>query len=145
MANELFAPPLQEMIDRAGRLTAEEAEALGTLWKGDEGIVFPTPNLALGLVGEVEYPVVTNEKLIGAWERALEAAGNAGRVDEIHAAEEAGRAATRDVRHFHDDAYAKDGAEQAARSAVLAAGVRDLITDDDFQALTSAWTRVLGG
>ncbi|MCU1528793.1 MAG: hypothetical protein JWP75_2556 [Frondihabitans sp.] len=145
MAKAIHSPELQSMIDRAGQLTADEAESLGRLWKGDEGIVFPKFNIALGLVGEVDYPVVTNEALVDAWQRALDAAGDAGRVDEIHAAEDAGRATTRDVRHLHDDAYAKDGAEQAVRSAVLATGVRDLISDDDYRILTAAWAHVLGG
>lgn len=141
---ETYAPQLQAMIDRAGMLTAEEAESLGRLWKSDEEIVFPEPSLALGIVGEVSYPMVTNAELADAWQRALDAAGGAGRVDEIHAAQAAGRAAARDIRHQHDDSYAKDGAEEAVRSAVLATGVRDLIGDDDFRILTAAWSQVLG-
>ncbi|GAA4677475.1 hypothetical protein [Frondihabitans cladoniiphilus] len=144
MAETTYSPELQSMIDRAGSMTADEVEALGRLWKNDEDIAFPPASFALGLVGEVAYPVVTNEELVDAWQRALDAAGAGGRVDEIHAAQEAGRATTRDVRHQHDDARAKDGAEEAVRSAVLATGVRDLISDDDFRVLTAAWSKVLG-
>jgi hypothetical protein len=144
MSKGAYPQHLQAMIDRAGALTAQEAEALGRVWKGEEDIAFPDPSLALGLVGEVDVPAATNEQLIAAWQHALDAAGSAGRVDEIEAAEDAGRAAKRDLRHLHDDEYAKDGAEEAVRSAVLAAGVRDLISEEDFATLTMAWTRVLG-
>jgi hypothetical protein len=144
MSKRAYSERLQAMIDRAGQLTGDEIEALGKLWKADEDIVFPQPSLALGIVGEVDYPVVTNADLVTAWEYALDAAGKAGRVDEIEAAQDAGRAVKRDLRHLHDDELAKDGSEEAVRSAVLATGVRDLIADEDFQALTAAWRRVVG-
>ncbi|MBT2501245.1 hypothetical protein [Curtobacterium sp. ISL-83] len=144
MSLETYTPELQQMIDRAGKLTGQEAEALGTIWKSNEDIVFPKPDLALEIVGEVNYPVVTNPILVEAWERVLDTAGKAGRVDAIRAAEDAGKAATHQLRHVDDDAYAKDGAEEAVRSAVLATGVRDLVTDDDYRVLTAAWEQVLG-
>ena len=144
MSKTTYSPELQAMIDQAGRLTAEEAEKLGKLWKGDEEIAFAAPSFALGLNGGVNAPMVTNAELASAWQRALDAAGEAGRVDEIEAAREAGRAATRDIKHLDDDAYAKDGAEEAVRSAVLATGVRDLISEEDYDVLTAAWTTVLG-
>ncbi|RKR75788.1 hypothetical protein [Frondihabitans australicus] len=143
MTEAAYSPELQAMIDRAGALTAEEAETLGRLWKSDEGIVLSSPSVGMGIQGGVDLPVITNEDLIGAWERALDAAGKAGRVDEIEAAREAGRVVVQDLRHSHDDAYAKDGAEEAVRSAVLATGVRDLVTDDDYRLLTAAWAKVV--
>jgi hypothetical protein len=144
MSKGTYSQELQAMIDRAGRLTAEEAAELGRLWKDDEEIEVVPTNVALTLVGEVDSAFVTNGRLVAAWEHALHAAGNAGRVDEIEAAQEAGRAAKRDLRHMHDDSFTKDGAEEAVRSAVLATGVRDLISEEDHRALTAAWTEVLG-
>jgi hypothetical protein len=144
MADKTYSQELQAMIDRAGQLTDEEIESLGRLWKADEDIAFPEPSIALGVVGEVAYPAVTNEQLVAAWENALHAAGNAGRVDEIEAAEHAGRAVARAERGSHDDEFAKDGAAEAVRSAVLATGVRDLITDEAYRTLTAAWQRVVG-
>jgi len=46
----------------------------------------------------------------------------------------------------HSDAHRRDraGAEEAVRSAVLATGVRDLLTDDEYATLTAAWRKVLG-
>jgi hypothetical protein len=144
MSEKTFAPTLQAMIDRAGTLTPEETKTLGELWKGSEDIQF-SPDLAGGIQGGIaSYPIIENTALVAAWENALHAAGNAGRVDEIEAAEAAGRAAKRDERHDHDSEYDRDGAEEAIRSAVLAAGVHDLISSDDFDALTAAWRRVLG-
>lgn len=57
---------------------------------------------------------------------------------------EAGRAATHEVRHLHDSPSSKNGTEQALRSAVLAVGVRDLISDGDYQTLVMPWQQVLG-
>jgi hypothetical protein len=132
------------MIDRAGGLTAAETDTLGQLWESDEELVLPTASVALELVGELDYPIVTNKALIDAWDRALDAAGNAGRADEIDAARVAGRAAVRDVRHLHDSESSKNGAEEAVRSAVLAVGVRDLISTSDYQILVAPWQQVLG-
>lgn len=144
MSKGTYSQQLQSMIDRAGTLTAEETEALGQLWKADEDIVLAPPTWSFEIQGGIDVPVVTNEQLLAAWQHALDAAGQGGRVDEIEAAREAGRAAAREIRHLHDDELAKDGAEEAVRSAVLAVGVRDLIADDEYQTLTAAWRRVLG-
>lgn len=132
------------MIDRAGTLTAAEVDALGRLWESDEELVMPPMPLAAEIQGEFDVPVVTNQALLDAWEHALDAAGNAGRVTELDAAMDAGRAATQDVRHLHDSPSSKNGTEQAVRSAVLAVGVRDLIPDADYQTLVSPWEQVLG-
>jgi hypothetical protein len=132
------------MIDRAGSLTAAEVDSLGTLWESDEDLVLPAPSLLLELQGEVDYPVVTNKALVDAWQRALDAAGKAGRANELDAARAGGRAAIRDVRHLKDSEASKNGAEEAVRSAMLAVGVRDLISDDDYQILVNPWQRVLG-
>ncbi|PCN46884.1 hypothetical protein Csp2054_14910 [Curtobacterium sp. 'Ferrero'] len=133
-------PGLQAMIERAGRITADEAESLDVVWKADEAILLPEPSASLAIQGGADGRMVTNADLVAAWQHALEAAGAAGRVEEIEAAQEAGRA----VRH--SDARLRDraGAEEAVRSAVLATGVRDLVSDDEYATLTAAWRKVLG-
>jgi hypothetical protein len=144
MSRETYPVELQAMIDRAGDLTAAETDSLGQLWESDEGLVLPNPSVFLEVVGYEDYPVVTNQALIDAWERALDAAGNAGRANEIDAARAAGRAALLDVRHLQDSESSKNGAEEAVRSAVLAVGVRDLISEIDYRILVTPWQQVLG-
>ena len=144
MSQPTYPPAVQAMIDRAGSLTAAETDSLGTLWENEEALVLPGVSFQLQLQGELDYPIVTNAALLAAWQSALDAAGTAGRVDEIEASRAAGRAATHDVRHLHDTEAAKNGAEEAVRSAVLAVGVRDLIPDADYQTLVSPWQQVLG-
>ena len=131
---------LRAMIDRAGRITAEEAESLDITWKADEAILLPEPSASLAIQGGADGRMVTNADLVAAWQHALEAAGAAGRVEEIEAAQEAGRA----VRHGHAHLRDRAGAEEAVRSAVLATGVRDLVSDDEYATLTAAWRTVLG-
>jgi hypothetical protein len=140
VSNENSQAAVQSMIDRAGRITADEAEALDVTWKADEGIVVPEPSASLAIQGGADGRMVTNADLLAAWQHALEAAGAAGRVDEIEAAQEAGRAVKHSDAHLRDRA----GAEEAVRSAVLAAGVRDLLSDDEYATLTAAWRKVLG-
>lgn len=144
MSQETYPADLQTMIDRAGSLTAAETDSLGQLWESDEGLVLPNPSVLLEVFGYEDYPVVTNQALIEAWDRALDAAGNAGRANEIDAARAAGRAAVHDVRHLKDSESSKNGAEEAVRSAVLAVGVRDLLSDTDYQILVTPWQQVLG-
>ncbi|MDP9027044.1 MAG: hypothetical protein M3N46_05730 [Actinomycetota bacterium] len=144
MSEETYPPVLQSMIDRAGGLTAAEVDALGKLWESDEGLVMLQPSIALELAGEVNPPVVTNQALIDAWQRALDAAGDAGRVDEIDAAIAAGRATHRDDRHLKDSPSSKNGSEQAVRSAVLAVGVKDLISEGDYENLIGPWQQAIG-
>jgi hypothetical protein len=142
VSDKTYAPELQTMIERAGAITEAEAERLGALWVADEDIVLPEASLALGINGGVDAPMVTNAELVGAWEHALDAAGKAGRVDEIEAAQAAGRAAEHAMRHEHG--VEKDGVAEAVRSAVLGTGVRDLLADDEVATLTAAWRRVVG-
>ena len=144
MAQETYPSALQSMIERAGSLSAEQVDALGKLWESDEELMMLRPSFALELEGEVNPPFVTNRALIDAWERALDAAGTAGRVDEIEAARAAGRALHHDDRHLRDSPSSKNGAEEAARSAVLAVGVKHLIADGDYQVLVAPWQQVLG-
>jgi hypothetical protein len=146
MSHESYPSELQTMIDRAGALTAEETDSLGTLWESDEDLLLPKPSFAQEVIGELDYPIVTNEDLLAAWQRALNAASNANpiRLNVIEAARAAGRAAKHDERHLKDSASSKNGAEEAVRSAVLAVGVRDLISDNDFKALAGPWQHVLG-
>lgn len=144
MSNEIYPANVQAMIDRASTLTEDETKALGDLWESGEDLVLPEPLLRTEAFGGLDFPVVTNQALIAAWQHALDAAGKAGRVDEIDAARAAGRAAVHEVRHEHDTEAEKNGAEEAVRSAVLAVGVRDLITDADYQVLVAPWQQVLG-
>lgn len=142
--SETYPARLQAMIDRAAGLTAAETDALGKLWESDEGLMMPPMSLGLEIQGEFDAPVVTNQDLLDAWQHALDAAGAAGRVDEIEAARAAGRAATREVRHLKDSPSSKNGAEEAVRSAVLAVGVKDLISASDYDTLVAPWQQVLG-
>lgn len=144
MTEESYPTALQAMIDRAATLTEEDAKALGDLWESDEALVLPEPNLALELFGGLDFPVVTNRALLDAWQRALDAAGNAGRVNEIDAARAAGRAAVHEVRFEHDTEAEKNGTEQAVRAAVLALGVIDLISKTDYFTLVTPWQQALG-
>jgi hypothetical protein len=144
MANETYPPVLQAMIDRAGSLTSEETKVLGDLWESDDELMMPEPSLLLELFGELDAPVVTNKALLDAWQHALDAAGKAGRLNEIDAARAAGRAATRDVRREPDTEAEKNGTEEAVRAAVLAVGVIDLISKSDYVTLVTPWQQVLG-
>jgi hypothetical protein len=144
MTNETYSAVLQAMIDRAATLTQEETKALGDMWESEEGLVLPAPNLGAELFGALDFPVITNKALLGAWQRALDAAGNAGRVNEIDAARAAGRAAVHEVRFEHDSEAEKSGTEQAVRAAVLALGVIDLISKTDYFTLVTPWQQVLG-
>jgi hypothetical protein len=142
--SETYPSQLQVLIDRAGSLTAEESDALGKLWEEDEGWILPEANVATELFGGFDVPQITNAGLVEAWQRALDASGNAGRVTEIEAAREAGRAVAHDVRQTDESESTKNGVEEAVRSAVLAVGVRDLISDVDYQTLVAPWQKVLG-
>jgi hypothetical protein len=144
MAKETYPAVLQAMIDRAGTLTPAETKALGDLWEEDEQPMMAPPSQSYAAMGGLDIPMITNKALIDAWERALEAAGNAGRANEIDAARAAGRAATRDVFFEKDTEAEKNGAAQAVRSAVLALGVIDLISKTDYYTLVTPWQKALG-
>lgn len=144
MAAETFPPILQAMIDRASELSAEDTKALGDYWESDEGWQLPVVPWYEQLFGYLEIPAMTNRRLQKAWQDALEAAGNAGRANEIDAARAAGRAAVRADRKFHDTEAEENGAEQAVRAAVLALGVHDLISPTDYITLVGPWQKVLG-
>ena len=81
MTHETSSSPLQSMIDRASSLSAAQVDALGTLWESDEELMMLKPDFFAELEGEVNPPFATNQALIQAWERALDAAGTAGRVE----------------------------------------------------------------
>ena len=144
MTEETFPARLQAIIDQAGALSSDQIAALGDLWEDEEDLQVPYVGIGLALQGEISIPVVTNMELVNAWQRALDAAGNAGRANELDAAIAAGRAVKRDDRHLDDSPSEKNGSEEAVRSAVLAVAVKDLISDEDYQALTGPWQKVLG-
>ena len=79
MSRDTYPEKLQALIDRAGTLTAEETQSLGQLWESDEDLLLPPPS-GLGelFFGELDNPLVTNQDLLAAWQRTLDAAGNAG-------------------------------------------------------------------
>lgn len=144
MSQETFPPELQAMIVRAGTLTADEVERLGQLWESDEDLILPSPNPLGEAYGALDFPIVTNQDLNNAWDLAVKTAGDANRVDVLDAAIAAGRATKRDVRHLHDSPSSKNGAEEAVRSAVLAVGIRELLSEKDYNVLVSAWRQVIG-
>ena len=144
MSAETYPAVLQAMIDRAGSLTPEETKSLGDLWESEEDLMLPAPSLSWELFGGLDVPVVTNQTLISAWQRALDAAGEAGRANELDAARAAGRAAVHDVRFEHDTEAEKNGTEHAVRAAVLAMGVIDLISKADYVTLITPWQQALG-
>jgi hypothetical protein len=81
MAHEIYPAALQSMIDRAGSLSAEQIDKLGQLWESDEELIMEEPSISAELMGEVNPPLVANQSLIDAWQHALDAAGQAGRVE----------------------------------------------------------------
>ncbi len=143
MTEQAYPAVLQAMIDRAASLTPEETKKLGDLWETDEGWELPPP-VGNGLFGWLNYPIITNTALVDAWQRALDAAGKAERVTELEAARAAGRAAVHQVRFEHDTEAEKNGTEEAVRSAVLAVGVADLISKEDYAMLIAPWQQALG-
>jgi hypothetical protein len=52
--------------------------------------------------------------------------------------------ATGDERHVTESEGSKNAAEEAVRSAVLAVGVKDLISVTDYNVLVTPWLKVLG-
>jgi hypothetical protein len=131
------------MIERVTVLTADEAESLGQFWKTEDGLTyFRAPGYREPFPREL--PLVSHPELNAAWQRAEDEAAQAGRVDELDAAIDAEHAAEHRGAHLHLDGIAKSGALVAARSTVLAVGIRDLLAPADYDLLVSAWEHVLG-
>jgi hypothetical protein len=86
----------------------------------------------------------TDFALQRAWQSASSVASREGRADELDAALAAEKGMERAVRHFKIGRVAKAGAIEAARAAVLAVGVRDIIEDKTYELLIGPWQRTLG-
>ena len=144
MARNDFSAVQTEMIEKAKSLTAEQADALGTAWTSQEGISFDRASL-----GDVhrfvhELPQIQNLALQYAWQRVSSVATEEGRADELDAAIAAERAAEHAVRHLAVGPIPKAGAVEAARAAVLAVGVRDVIQNEAYELLVGPWEQVFG-
>jgi hypothetical protein len=135
---EGFSAQLQSMIDQAGTLTAEQIEGLGSGWASiADYAVLPDSRLTSELA--------TNTALIDAWQRAVDAAGASGRVEEIDAARTAGRTAEHAARRARSVSGHRGLVDEAVRAAVLAVGVKDLLSAEDYALLVGPWRAVLGG
>lgn len=143
MTDETYPANLQTIIDQASALTEEQARSLADHWENDEEVEPPSERLGWASQGEIDYLSVSNAILNKAWLNALEAAGEAGRALELDAARAAGRAVKDAVHHFAISDTSKNAAEAAARAAVLAVAVRDLITETDFNDLVEPWQKAV--
>jgi hypothetical protein len=132
------------MIERAKNLTSEQADALGTAWTSQEGLSYDPASLGGGYTFMHEIPRIQNLALQYAWQRVSSVATEEGRADELDAAIAAEKAVERAVRHFKIGPIPKAGAVEAARAAVLAVGIRDLIEDKAYELLVGPWELVFG-
>jgi hypothetical protein len=144
MARNVFSPVLTEMIERAKNLTSDQADALGTTWTSQEGLSNDPASLGSGYSYKREIPRIQNPALQFAWQRVSSVASEQGRADELDAAIAAEKAVERAVRRFKIGRIPKAGAVEAARAAVLAVGVRDLIDDKAYELLVGPWQQVFG-
>jgi hypothetical protein len=135
----MFSAVLTAVIERAVSLTAEEAESMGLFWTSEEGLSYVREPGS-----RRTFPVDSNPAIRNAWQRASHLPAAAGRVDGLDAAIAAEQAAEHGTRHLQVSAVAKAGTVEAARSAVLADGVQDLIEDADFQLLVAPWQHAVG-
>jgi hypothetical protein len=144
MAREEFSALLTGMIEQAKGVTAEQADALGTAWTSEEGLSYDPASLGAGHTFQREQPHIQNLALQEAWQRVSALASEQGRADELDAAIAAEKAVEHAVRHFDIGAIPKAGAVEAARAAVLAAGVRDIIDSETYDLLIGPWQSALG-
>ena len=144
MAKAVFSAVLTEMIEQAKNLTPDQADAMGTAWTSQEGLSYDPATFIGGNNYMREMPRVQNLALQYAWQRISSVASVEGRADELDAAIAAEKAVERVVRHFKISALSKAGAVEAARAAVLAVGVRDIIEDAAYQLLVGPWQQVFG-
>ena len=114
------------LIDRAGRLTAAEVDALQAAWGAAQGDACDNAwNAAL---------YTSRESRDAAWVAAANAA--------MEAALAAANAATQAARFVAQ--AAADAATEAALAAALATLTRDLISESVYQLLAGPWLRVIG-
>ena len=132
------------MIQRVKELTAEEAETLGTAWTSQEGITYDPASFLTLHSWMREMPHTQNLALQNTWQHVSSVATVEGRADELDAAIEAEKTAEHVVRRMGIPELAKAGAVEAARSAVLAVGVRDVIADAAYELLVGPWQKTFG-
>ena len=111
------------IIERAGRLTDGEVEALDVAWEAAWN--------ARGACADV-------------WTEAWTAAWFGTRADVQNAALEAVRDAARCATEIAAEVAACEDAQCVAGDAALAALVRDLIDDPTYQLLAGPWNKVIG-
>ena len=143
MAREVFSAELTSMIEQVKALTSDQADALGTAWTSEEGVTFD-PASFLSHTWMHEIPHIQNLALQYAWQRVSSVATEEGRADELDAAIAAEKAAEHAVEHMKIGPLPKAGAVEAARAAVLAVGVRDVIDEKVYELLVGPWQQVLG-
>ena len=144
MARNVFSAALTEMIERAKNMTSDQADALGIAWTSQEGLSYDPASLGSGYVYMREIPQIQNLALQYTWQHISSVASEEGRADELDAAIAAEKAVERAVRHFKIGPISKAGAVEAARAAVLAVGVRDIIEDKAYELLVGPWQKVFG-
>jgi len=109
----------------------------------------PQGRQVLDIIEQASHPTSTQiEDLTAAWWAALDAARDAALAAARDAAYDAALDAVRDGAWWAARDAVRDGAWWAARDAALAAAlgwlVKDLISVEDFRALTGPWTQVVG-
>ena len=144
MARDVFSAELTEMIEQAKNLTADQAATIGTAWTSQEGLTYDSATFATFHSFIHELPQIQNLALQTAWQRISSVATEEGRADELDAAIAAEEGAERAVRHLDIDPVAKAGAVEAARAAVLAVGVRDIIEVPAYELLVGPWQKAFG-
>lgn len=137
------------MIEQAKDLTDDQANQLGTLWTVEEGLTYDKADWETVFEGRLagyvrEIPHWSHPELQIAWNRISDIATHAGRADELDAAIAAEKGVEHREWHLNVHPIPKAGAIEAARSAVLAVGIRDIITDADYQLLVGPWQAVFG-
>jgi hypothetical protein len=148
MARDVFSAELTEMIEQAKNLTDAQAETLGGAWNSEEGLSYDPAQLSL--IGTTtstfmsEIPDIQNLALQYAWQHISSVASLEGRADELDAAIAAEKGVEHRIHHLKIDSAAKGGAVEAARAAVLAVGVRDIIDPAAYELLIGPWEQTFG-
>lgn len=135
---------IKEMIERAEHLTPTQADALGAAWTSEEGLTYDPASLFSSHAYLSEIPRIQNVALQKAWRRVSSIATEEGRADELDAAIAAEKAVERAIRFFNIGPLSKAGAVEAARAAVLAVGIRDIIEVNAYELLVGPWQQAFG-
>ena len=146
MARNVFSAELTEMIDQAKNLTDEQARTLGGEWNSEEGLSYDAAVLDVSSTNTFlrEVPDIQNLALQYAWQHTSSVASLEGRADELDAAIAAEKAVEHRIHHLKVEPAIKGGAVEAARAAVLAVGVRDIIDPKAYELLVGPWEKTFG-